>query len=354
MHFVPGQREFPLYSQSLRGMTAPEPPPPLNVALITRCHVWAGTLVAAAALAAACGGRAPATPTQATALVGADTPVAGAELPGQPVPPVGAPPPAGGGVATLSAVGDIGWCGSPGVAQTAALLGRFTDDILLLGDLAYPNGTTSDFRRCFDPDYGRFRARARPGPGNHEYDVAGAEGYFSYFGEAAGPGRQGYYAFRAASWQVLMLNSAVPIGRGSAQYHWVREQLAQRARCTVATLHHPFDGSGNHGQAPWLRDIWELLYQGGAEVVLNGHDHNYERIAPQTADRQLDLARGIRQFTVGTGGAPLYPQSGRTANSEVFIQAWGVLRLSLEPTQYQWAFLDVTGAELDRGVAACH
>ena len=323
--------------------------------MIIRFHVWAAPLGVVAALAAACGGRAPATPTQATAVIASDPPVTGGtEQPGSTVPPTGAPPPAGFGVATFSAVADIGWCGSPGVAQTAALLGRFTDDILMLGDLAYPNGTAADFRRCFDPEYGRFRARARPGPGNHEYDVAGGEGYFSYFGEAAGPGRQGYYAFRAASWQVLMLNSAVPIARGSAQYQWVREQLAQRARCTVAALHHPFDSSGNHGPTPWLRDIWELLYEGGAEVVLNGHDHNYERIAPQTADRQLDLARGIRQFTVGTGGAPLYPQSRRTANSEVFIQAWGVLRLSLEPTQYQWAFLDVTGAELDRGAAACH
>ena len=323
--------------------------------MIIRFRVWAIALVVVAALAAACGGRPPATPTNATAVVASETPVTGgAEQPGPTAPPTGPPPPAGFGVATISAVGDIGWCGSPGVAQTAALLGRFTDDILMLGDLAYPNGTAADFRRCFDPEYGRFRARARPGPGNHEYDVAGGDGYFSYFGEAAGPGRLGYYAFRAASWQVLVLNSAVPIARGSAQYQWVREQLAQRARCTVATLHHPFDSSGNHGPTPGLRDIWELLYDGGAEVVLNGHDHNYERIAPQTADRQLDLARGIRQFTVGTGGAPLYSQSRRTANSEVFIQAWGVLRLSLEPTQYQWAFLDVTGAELDRGVAACH
>ena len=308
-----------------------------------------------AALAAACDGRPPSTPTQATAVVAADTPGAGGtEHPGPIAPPSEPRAPLGSGVATFSAVGDIGWCGSPGVAQTAALLGRFSDDILMLGDLAYPSGTAADFRRCFDPDYGRFRARARPGPGNHEYDVAGAEGYFSYFGEAAGPGRQGYYAFRAATWQVLVLNSSVPIERGSAQYLWVREQLAARARCTLATVHHPFDGSGNHGQTPWLRDIWELLYEGGTEVVLNGHDHNYERIAPQTAARQVDLARGIRQFTVGTGGAPLYPQSRRAANSEVFIQAWGVLRLALEPTQYQWAFLDVTGAELDRGAGVCH
>jgi acid phosphatase type 7 len=196
---------------------------------MTRTRAWAWTLVATAALVAACGGVPPATPTQPTAFVESDPPASGGtEQPGPTGPPGGGPPPAGTGVATLSAVGDIGWCGSPGVAQTAALLGRFTDDILMLGDLAYPSGTATDFRRCFDPDYGRFRGRARPGPGNHEYDVAGGEGYYSYFGEAAGPGRQGYYAFRAASWQVLMLNSSVPIERGSAQYQWVREQLAAR------------------------------------------------------------------------------------------------------------------------------
>ena len=304
-----------------------------------------------AAVDAACGGAPPALPTQPTAIVQPETVTGNNDQPAPPGPPTPRP---GGGVATISAVGDIGWCGSPGVAQTASLLSRFADDILLLGDLAYPRGTASDFRRCFDPDYGRFKSRFRPGPGNHEYDESGANGYFDYFGAAAGPGRLGYYAFRAASWQVLVLNSSVPIERGSAQYQWVREQLDQRARCTLATVHHPYDGSGAHGQTPLLRDIWQLLYDHGADVVLNGHDHNYERIAPQTADRQLDLERGIRQFTVGTGGAPLYPQSRRAANSEIFLQTWGVLRMSLEPTQYAWEFLDVNGAVLDLGGADCH
>ncbi len=305
--------------------------------------------MASAAATAACGGASPATPTQPTAVVDSDRPVPDVGDRSGPV-----VPPAGGGVVTVSAVGDVGWCGSPGVAQTAALLARFSDDILLLGDLAYPNGTASDFRRCFDPDYGRFMARFRAGPGNHEYDVAGADGYFTYFGPAAGPSRAGYYAYRAGSWQVLVLNSSVPIDRGSAQFQWVREQLQQRVRCTMATVHHPYDSSGPHGQTPILRDLWQLLSDHGADVVLNGHDHNYERLAPQNADRRLDLERGIRQFTVGTGGAPLYPQSRRAANSEVFLQSWGVLRLSLEPTQYQWEFLDVTGAALDRGADTCH
>lgn len=304
----------------------------------------------------ACGGAPPGLPTQPSSTVANEPPVTDADnQPGPTVPPPpDGPPRPGAGIATMSAVGDIGWCGSPGVAQTASLLGRFADDILLLGDVAYPNGTAADFRNCFDPEYGRLRSRFRPGPGNHEYDVAGADAYYNYFGPAAGPGRQGFYAFRAASWQVLVLNSSAPIGRGSAQYQWVRDQLEERVRCTLATVHHPYDSSGNHGQTPLLRDLWQLLYDHGADVVLNGHDHNYERIAPQTADRQLDLVRGIRQFTVGTGGAPLYPRTRRAANSEVFLQTWGVLRLSLEPTQYQWEFLDVTGAALDRGVGDCH
>ena len=318
----------------------------------SRTRAWVWGLVACAAIDGACSGTSS-LPTQPTTVVAPDTPTtSGTDQPGSGTQP--GLPPAGTGVATLSAFGDTGWCGSPGVAQVALLLSRFDDDILLLGDLAYPNGTAADFRNCFAPELGRFMRRFRPGPGNHEYDVAGGDAYFSQFGAAAGPGRLGYYAFHAASWQVLVLNSSVPIDRGSAQYLWAREQLEQRARCTLATVHHPYDSSGPHGQTPQLRDMWQLLYEHGADVVLNGHDHNYERIGPQTADRQLDLAHGIRQFTVGTGGAPLYPAARRAANSELFIQSWGLLRLSLEPTQYQWEFLDVSGATRDRGADTCH
>lgn len=318
-------------------------------------RAWAWFLVAMALLAAACGGAPSTSLTQPSAVGATDTPVGDADQPSpSPPPPPTVPPPAGNGVSHVLAVGDIGWCGSPGVAQTAALLGRFADDILLLGDIAYPNGTANDFQRCFDPDYGRFKARFRPGPGNHEYDVASADGYFNYFGASAGPGRQGYYAFRSGSWQVLVLNSSVPIGRGSAQYQWARDQLAPPTRCTLATVHHPYDSSGQHGQTPMLRDIWQLLYDQGADLVLNGHDHNYERLAPQAADLTRDLARGLRQFTVGTGGAPLYSAARRAVNSELFLQSWGVLRLTLEPTQYQWAFIDVNGAVLDSGADLCH
>lgn len=324
-------------------------PPPLQV--------WLTAL--AIGLSVSCGGTTAPSPLQPSSVAPAastdsEDPV---EPPPSPTSPVDPEPPAptpGAGIATLSAVGDIGWCGSAGVAQTAALLDRFRDPILLLGDIAYPNGTARDFRDCYDPHYGRFRSRVRPGPGNHEYDVAGADGYFSYFGEAAGPGRLGYYAFRAASWQVLVLNSAAPIDRNSVQYAWVREQLRDRTRCAAVTMHHPFDSSGNHGRTMALNDIWQLLYDNGVELAINGHEHSYERLAPMNAERRADPVRGIRQFTVGTGGAPLYAKARHSANSEVFLESWGVLRLTLAPTTYEWEFLGVNGAPLDRGVGQCH
>jgi acid phosphatase type 7 len=337
------------------------PSDPSNAVVARGLALRGAAVVLLAALSVTCGGSPAPSPLQPSAvapqtLTGTEGPEAGTNEPPVTTPtlPVPPDPPPGSGTATLSAVGDIGWCGSPGVSQTAALLDRFRDPILLLGDIAYPNGTLAEFRRCFDPEYGRFRSRFRPGPGNHEYDYAGADGYFTYFGDAAGAGRTGYYAFRAASWQVLMLNSAVPIDRGSAQFAWVREQLRDRARCTLATVHHPFDSSGSHGQTPFLADVWQLLYENGADVVLNGHDHDYERIAPVDGSRGLDRDRGIRQFTVGTGGAPLYPKSRRAAHSEVFIEAWGILRLTLAPTLYEWEFLGVNGTTLDRGAATCH
>lgn len=306
---------------------------------------------ALAATAAACGGSTPSSPS---AVASSAEPTA-ADGPNQDDPAGLQPPapPAFTRTVTLSAVGDVGWCGSPGVARTAALLARFGGDILLLGDLAYPNGSADDFRRCFAPEYGRFKSRARPVPGNHEYETANAEPYFAYFGEAAGPGRLGYYAFRAGGWQVLMLNSSAPIDRGSAQYAWARDQLQQRSLCTAAALHHPFDSSGPHGPTQGLRDIWQILSDAGVELMVNGHDHDYERMAPQDADRR-PVAEGLRQFTVGTGGAPLYARTRQAAASEVFVESWGVLRLTLAPTLYEWEFVDVSGLTLDRGGALCH
>ena len=257
---------------------------------------------------------------------------------------------------TVNILGDTGWCGSPAMAPIARLFDRFDGEIILAGDLAYPSGSQEDFRNCFEPSFGRFKSRMRAAPGNHEYMAsASAEPYFTYFGDRSGPSRLGFYSFRAAEWTVLMLNSSIPIGRGSPQLAFVRQVLQQApTRCTMAVLHHPFDSSSLNGPTPSLRDLWELMYNLGGDLVVNGHDHVYERHSPVNPDQRRDDARGIRQFTVGTGGATLYGRMRTAINSEMLISSYGILRLKLDPALYEWQFMDVNGNVVDRGLNVCH
>jgi 3',5'-cyclic AMP phosphodiesterase CpdA len=236
------------------------------------------------------------------------------------------------------------------------LFERYDGDILLAGDLAYPSGTMEEFKQCFEPSFGRFKSRMRATPGNHDYVASvSADSYFSYFGDRSGPNRLGYYSFRAAEWTVMMLNSNIPINRTSAQYAFVRNLMQQApTRCTMAVLHHPFDSSGINGPTPALRDMWELIYNLGGDVVIAGHDHLYERHAPVNTDQRRDDAKGIRQFTVGTGGAPLYNRVRHALNSEYFAATWGMLRIKLEPALYEWQFMDMNGNVIDRGLNVCH
>ena len=256
----------------------------------------------------------------------------------------------------VNVLGDTGWCGSPALAPLARLFERFDGDILLAGDLAYPSGTMAEFRNCFEPSFGKFKSRMRATPGNHDYvSSVSAQSYFEYFGDRSGPNRLGYYSFKAAEWTVLMLNSNVPINRGSAQYAFVLNTMQQTpTRCTMAVLHHPFDSSGINGPTPSLRDVWELMYNLGGDVVIAGHDHLYERHAPVDTDQRRDDAKGIRQFTVGTGGAPLYSKVRNALNSEFLTSNFGVLRLKLDPALYEWQFMDMNGNVLDRGLNVCH
>jgi Calcineurin-like phosphoesterase len=256
----------------------------------------------------------------------------------------------------VNVLGDTGWCGSPALGPLSRLFDRFDGDILLAGDLAYPSGTMEEFRNCFEPSFGKFKARMRATPGNHDYVASvSADSYFSYFGERSGPNRLGYYSFRAAEWTVLMLNSNVPINKTSAQYAFVRTTMQQApTRCTMAVLHHPFDSSGINGPTPSLRDIWELMYNLGGDVVIAGHDHLYERHAPVNTDQRRDDAKGIRQFTVGTGGAPLYNRVRAALNSEVLFSNYGMLRIKLDPARYEWTFMDMNGNILDNGLTICH
>jgi hypothetical protein len=245
--------------------------------------------------------------------------------------------------------------------MTAALVARRRGTVATLGDNVYPSGTPAQFRRCYRPSWGRFRKRTRPAAGNHEYATPGAAGYFGYFGRAAGPRGRGFYSYELGAWHVIVLNSNCrPIGGcgpGSPQGRWLDRDLRRHhARCTLAYWHHPLFSSGLHGGAPEMRPTWWRLYRSGVEVVLNGHDHDYERFAPQTPGGRRDLRRGIRQFVVGTGGRSHYPFAARVRNSVVRNDdAYGVLELTLFPRGYEWTFIAQRGKRFaDTGSAACH
>jgi hypothetical protein len=255
--------------------------------------------------------------------------------------------------AVLVGAGDIARCGVGGAELTAQLLDRIEGTVFIAGDNAYMNGSMDDYMTCYHPTWGRHRPRTKPIPGNHEYQTPGASGYFRYFGAAAGPAGMGYYRYTAGPWLVLALNSEIPLGRGSAQLQWVRDQLSTAPRCTAVYWHRPLFSSGRNGPNPDMRDVWEVLYEMGGDLVINGHDHVYERFAPQRPDGAPD-PRGIRQFTVGTGGAPLYDLPSRAANSEMAMSVWGVAKFTLQNDGYQWEFIPVDGESFrDSGAAPC-
>ncbi len=212
-----------------------------------------------------------------------------------------------------------------------------------------------------DPTWGRYKARTHPAPGNHDYHTPGASGYFDYFGPAAGDRSKGYYSYDLGSWHIVVINSnCAAVGgchAGSPQEQWLRADLAAHpTQCTLAYWHHPrFSSGASHGNNTEVQPLWQALYDAGAEVILNGHEHIYERFAPQTPTGAADAARGIRQFTVGTGGRSLQtPGSPAPANVQDREKAFGVLKLTLHPTSYSWQFIADTGAVLDSGTQACH
>ena len=295
------------------------------------------TLVASLALAVACSSS-PSGPTTGGGTAGTG----------------GGNVPSTGLTAVVLGVGDIGMCNRPAVAQTARLVAGLEGQLLLAGDIAYFQGSAANFRDCFNPEWGRFRGRWHASPGNHEYESAGAGPYFDYFGDAAGADRTGYHSLMAGDWLILMLNSNIPAGRGSAQWEFVRQQLeGQRTPCTMAVWHHPLFSSGPNGNNTVMRDIWSLLEASRAEVVLTGHDHLYERFARQSANGTADPVNGIRQFTAGTGGADLYDFVRTAPNSESRLMQYGVVRFTLKPAQVEWAFLGVDGSVNDQGLDTC-
>jgi len=257
--------------------------------------------------------------------------------------------------AVLVGAGDIGECASTGAAETAALLDATPGIVFAAGDNAYPDGSPADYSLCYAPTWGRHRDRTRPAPGNHDYRTLGASGYFAYFGANAGSPGTGYYSFRLGAWHVIVLNSNIPFGPASIQQGWLRNDLANHAgMCTVAYWHHPRFSSGRIGSDTNLTALWRTLEQGGADVAITGHDHHYERFAPQLSDGTPDT-RGIREFVVGTGGGVLFPMGATAANSEIRVPGtYGVLKLSLLAGSYRWRFIGAPGGEvLDSGTADC-
>lgn len=264
-------------------------------------------------------------------------------------------PPAPVADAVLVGAGDMAECGRQETELTARLVDGIPGSVFVAGDLVYPYGSSTNYAQCFDPTWGRHKWRMFPAPGNHDWQVDGGAAYYGYFGLFAGPSGDGYYHWHLGAWHLLTLNSNIPAGPGSRQYEWVKQNLeAHQTPCMLAMWHHPVFSSGQNGNSRVMRDIWRLMHQFGVDVVLTGHDHTYERFAPQDGDGRPD-PRGIREFVVGTGGYSLYALGRREPNSEVFEnRTWGVLKLTLKSTSYDWEFVPIPGQSFrDFGSAPC-
>jgi acid phosphatase type 7 len=276
---------------------------------------------------------------------------------------------------SVVSAGDIANCATHMHEETAMLVDNIAPDaVLTLGDTVYPNGSISDFLDCYHPSWGRFRSITRAAVGNHEYHTPHAAPFYAYFCSEMGVlPLQGRYSFNLGKWHVVVLNSncggdldtsasvADNFGgceQDAPQAQWLTKDLAQHpAKCTLAMWHHPRFSSGSHGNADRMAATWTILEAAGADLVLSGHAHFYERFAPMRADGELDAAHGLRQFVVGTGGTGLHTFSTVMPGSAVRYNAtYGVLKLDLKPTGYRWKFIatGTTPASVDEGEAECH
>ncbi|CAN5729656.1 hypothetical protein BH11MYX4_BH11MYX4_15650 [soil metagenome] len=290
------------------------------------------------------------------------------ELPAcvEPAPPGGRTLETTDGDPVLVGAGDISEPNPVGAEATAKLLDGIDGQVVTFGDNAYVNATLDNLVDSYGSTWGRHRWRTRPAIGNHEYHSPHAAPYFAYFCEAAGAPFQGYYSYDIGSWHVVVLNSQCAeddgygggpaCDAGSEQARWLRADLAAHpSRCTAAYWHHPRFSSGGHSDHPAMRDLWTLLADANAELVLSGHDHAYERFAPMDADGVADPERGMRQIVVGTGGARHNPFKAPRANSEVRVaDEWGVIKLTLHAESYDWEFINVDHVLRDSGRGRCH
>lgn len=281
------------------------------------------------------------------------------DLPSLPLESPGATASNGSG-ASLLAAGDIASCRLDGDSATATLLDRLPGTIAALGDTAYESGAPREFSECYEPTWGRHRDRTRPAIGNHEYGTDDGRGYFEYFGPAAGTAGEGWYSYELGDWHVVVLNSncgRVSCEQGSPQLDWLEADLdGSDARCTLAYWHHPRFSSGSHGSSGRPQPFWAALHEADADLVLVGHDHDYERFVPLSAQGDPDAQTGIREFVVGTGGAALRDFESPVQGSEVRESGThGVLQLTLGDGRYEWRFVPVEGSSFsDSGSGSCH
>jgi hypothetical protein len=261
---------------------------------------------------------------------------------------------------TLVGAGDISRCDNKGDTATARLVSSIPGTVFTAGDNAYQEGSLYQFKNCYGPTWGRFKARTKPTVGNHEYRTPGAAGYFNYFGAAAGQPGKGYYSYNRGAWHIIALNSMCAYVQGgcdpgSPMLTWLKNDLAAHpTRCTLAYFHKPLFSSGYSRGNPVVKPLWNALYSAHADVVVSGHDHVYERFARQTPSGALD-EKGIREFVVGTGGAELGGFNHTARHSQVRnANTYGVLKLRLESGGYSWKFVHVAGKTFtDSGTTSC-
>ncbi|MDB5797797.1 MAG: Calcineurin-like phosphoesterase [Paucimonas sp.] len=271
-----------------------------------------------------------------------------------------------GNATVVLAAGDIADCrrvdpSESGAQKTARVVEReLARDpatlVLTLGDHTYPVGKPAEFNDCYEPSWGRFKARTMPAPGNHEYYTPGAPGYYGYFGAQAGPAGRGYHARSLGPWRLIAINSALRGEAFAEQLAWLADELARNpAGCTLAFFHHPPFSSGGHANNNFMLPVWRLLANNGVDLVLAAHDHHYERLAPLDAEGRPSH-HGAREFIVGTGGSTLSPLRLPLPVTQARDNTTlGVLKLSLRDGGYGWQFLPAVPTEFsDEGHGLCH
>jgi acid phosphatase type 7 len=251
----------------------------------------------------------------------------------------------------LVGAGDIASCAYTTDTATAKLLDNISGTVFTAGDNVYTNGTYTQYKDCYGPTWGRHKSRTKPSPGNHEYNTSRAAGYFQYFNNVPS-----YYAYNLGDWRIYALNSNIDVSATSAQVKWLKNDLAENPKkCVLAYWHHPRWSSGaKYGSNSKYQTLWKTLYDAGAELVINGHEHNYERFKQMNASGSA-VSKGLREIVVGTGGAGLYGFGSIRSTSEVRNSSThGVLKLTLSSTSYSWKFMPVAGKSFtDSGTTSC-